>query len=863
MNVDRQPFQEAVDTALFFGGGARREIVDDIKAALLAEVPLITLTGTDGSGKTMICRIVEQELQDEAEILFFDQGVESFDELINRITTYIGFSGSTEVTDRKARLEKAFDLLNQQNRRLVLMIDGADRIFPATLERIRRMLDQINIKRIAVQLLFSGRPLFSINYRQLAIITFKGAEEKHFSLDPLDGKAIHQYLTHCLEILGVDEERHFSPQQAERIADIARGNFLLINRLGAEYLESTEQGGDAAEGEDAPEDDTEASQLEEEADLSAGMTNVDLDFLKVPRLRPRWYAAGIIVIGLILLLVILKNGNDDPAEEVPSDSADVPELTLEKVEPDPIDIPTPVAPVEPLTPPERRDVEVPEPPQVAGSDREAATPLAQEALTEAVPTPQERQSGLSEPEEDQALQEATAEARLRSEAAEEETAEIEQEQAAVRIETEVEAIEDSLPKESLEAVTDAARVRSEAAQAETTALETTQGVASEGDERSTEPAEEAQPPAGGTTVTESVASGTEAPQSLVPEETAQVSLQTEQAPPATTETATAVSTVEQTRVAAETALREEEELLAEISVNTPPEPVAAQPESQQVSARADQRTQDAEPGSGEATGAGVEASGAESGVIAPAESEVEDVPGRPASPEAFQIPQLTVVTKKKSNPETVPTTVVTLKDERKVRPDQISEQQAPEAADSQPPSTQPEDTGEPPAAVDQRPAVIAEPSAEPSSAAVTEPVQVASVPALSPEQNSPSQPRVAPELPPKQPEVYYAERLAAGSRWLVGGSRDKYTVRLMVLDSGNAQQNVRDMLAEEGYRPIMDQLYILKQSGQPQTVMIYWGEFDSQSEARQAKNQLPEFLDKLQPSELPIKEAVAKARGSQ
>ena len=479
MNVDRQPFQEAVDTALFFGGGARREIVDDIKAALLAEVPLITLTGTDGSGKTMICRMVEQELQDKAEILFFEQGVESFDELINRINTYIGFSGGAEGTDPKVRLEKAFDLLNQQNRRLVLMIDGAEKIFPATLERVRRMLDQINTKRIAVQLLFSGRPLFSINYRQLAIITFKGAEEKHFSLDPLDGKAIHQYLTHCLEILGVEEERHFSLQQAERIGDIARGNFLLINQLGAEYLESTEQASEAAKSEDEPEDDTESSQLEEEADLPVGMTNVDLDFLKVPRLRPRWYALGITIIGLILLVVLLKNGNDEPPEEVPSESADVPELTLEKVEPDPIDIPTPVAPVEPLTPPETRDVEVSEPPQavassqspVTGTERETATPLVQEDLIEIVPTPQERQSLLDEPEEDQALQEATAEARLRSEAAEEETAEIEQEQAVVRTETEVEAIEDSLPKESLEAVTDAARERSEAAEEETAEIE--------------------------------------------------------------------------------------------------------------------------------------------------------------------------------------------------------------------------------------------------------------------------------------------------------------------------------------------------------------------------------------------------------
>ena len=74
MKTNRQPFQDTIDTATFYGGGARRAIVEDIKAALTDEVQLLTLTGTDGSGKTMICRVVEQELQRKAEILFFEQG---------------------------------------------------------------------------------------------------------------------------------------------------------------------------------------------------------------------------------------------------------------------------------------------------------------------------------------------------------------------------------------------------------------------------------------------------------------------------------------------------------------------------------------------------------------------------------------------------------------------------------------------------------------------------------------------------------------------------------------------------------------------------------------------------------------------
>jgi len=71
------------------------------------------------------------------------------------------------------------------------------------------------------------------------------------------------------------------------------------------------------------------------------------------------------------------------------------------------------------------------------------------------------------------------------------------------------------------------------------------------------------------------------------------------------------------------------------------------------------------------------------------------------------------------------------------------------------------------------------------------------------------------------------------------------------------------MLSEEGYQPFRDQLYILKRSGQPQTVMLYYGEFDSQAEASQAKSNLPSSLTKLDPYAISVKEAVAKARSGQ
>jgi hypothetical protein len=45
--------------------------------------------------------------------------------------------------------------------------------------------------------------------------------------------------------------------------------------------------------------------------------------------------------------------------------------------------------------------------------------------------------------------------------------------------------------------------------------------------------------------------------------------------------------------------------------------------------------------------------------------------------------------------------------------------------------------------------------------------------------------------------------------------------------------------------------------------MLYWGEFDTPAQAREARNRLPSFLSRLEPFEIPVKDAVAKARAGQ
>lgn len=218
--LDRQPFQETIDTVFFFSGGGRREIIDEIKTSLSQSVPLLLLTGSEGSGKTMVCRMVEKELPPEMIPVFLPQAINSFDDLVNIVLQEMGLNleEDEQKADTTALLEKIVTALHERNRRLVIFFDEAEKIYLATLERVRKLLDQVNEQEVVFQFVFSGRQLFEENLQQLSIVTFKDIEERRYTLNPLNEVESCQYLNHCMKIASGEDDAFFSQDLVNKVS---------------------------------------------------------------------------------------------------------------------------------------------------------------------------------------------------------------------------------------------------------------------------------------------------------------------------------------------------------------------------------------------------------------------------------------------------------------------------------------------------------------------------------------------------------------------------------------------------------------------------------------------------------------------
>ena len=202
VQFNREPFQDRIDTAFFFSGGKRRQIVDEIKHALSQSVPLLIVTGEEGAGKTMVCRMVEKELPVECTSVFLPRTIESFDDMVAIVAQEVNMGpeaeGAQAVTGEL--IEKIVNRLKERGQRLVIIFDEAEKIFLATLERIRKIIDRVNVDGVFFQILLSGRHQLNDNLIQLSIVSFQEAEERRFELEPLDDAAVGSYINHCVKV---------------------------------------------------------------------------------------------------------------------------------------------------------------------------------------------------------------------------------------------------------------------------------------------------------------------------------------------------------------------------------------------------------------------------------------------------------------------------------------------------------------------------------------------------------------------------------------------------------------------------------------------------------------------------------------
>jgi len=236
--LERPPFKITPDTSLFYEGGNRGAALEAVKYAILQGDGIIKVVGEVGSGKTMLCRMLEVRLPNYVEIVYLANPSLSPEKILHVIATEMKLPVKQD-DDKSKVMQMLQDYLldvHAKGRQVVVFIEEAQGMPLETLEEIRLLSNLETNHFKMLQMVLFGQPELDENLAKRQIRQLKERVAHHFSLDMFDKKDIQSYLNFRLRAAGYKGADLFSTRHASVIAKYSKGLTRRINILADKTL---------------------------------------------------------------------------------------------------------------------------------------------------------------------------------------------------------------------------------------------------------------------------------------------------------------------------------------------------------------------------------------------------------------------------------------------------------------------------------------------------------------------------------------------------------------------------------------------------------------------------------------------------
>jgi len=242
-HLTHPPFAEEPDPEVFFPGARREEICQSLILDVLAGKRLIKLVGREGSGKTLLWRMMADRLPSEYEVIFLENPMGTLDDLLRVVCIDLGMDprGQQGEIDYLAELYRLLARKKADQIKVVLIVDEAEKLFLATLERLLLHIGDSG-EELEWTTILVGRPGLDANLDQLSVFCATIDIHSGYCLEDLTESETRQYLWFRLNAAGMPREQYeaiFPEGAVAKIFDTARGNLRMTNILAEEALQAS------------------------------------------------------------------------------------------------------------------------------------------------------------------------------------------------------------------------------------------------------------------------------------------------------------------------------------------------------------------------------------------------------------------------------------------------------------------------------------------------------------------------------------------------------------------------------------------------------------------------------------------------
>ena len=236
--LKQPPFRITPDTSLFYPGGERGVVLEALMYAILNGEGIVKVVGEVGSGKTMLCRMLEKELPDKVEIVYIANPSLTPENILHAIA----FELKLELASDTSRFEVMNSLQNyllqrhSQGRQVVVFVEEAQSMPLRTLEEVRLLSNLETQHNKLLQIVLFGQPELDEMIATPQIRQLKERITYSFRLNPFAANDIREYLNSRVRACGYRAGSLFDRTAVREVEYYSRGLLRRINILADKAL---------------------------------------------------------------------------------------------------------------------------------------------------------------------------------------------------------------------------------------------------------------------------------------------------------------------------------------------------------------------------------------------------------------------------------------------------------------------------------------------------------------------------------------------------------------------------------------------------------------------------------------------------
>jgi general secretion pathway protein A len=234
--LKEDPFNVTSDPDFFFSSRHHAEAFSHLIYGIQQRKGIMVVTGEIGTGKTTLCRMLLNRLDDQIKTALILNPQFSQTQLLHLILKDLGVESRPR---SKLALTEALNqfLLEQssQGHNVVLIIDEAQNLDVRQLEQIRLLSNLETEKTKLLQIVLVGQPELLDKLKLNSLRQLNQRITVRYHLLPLTKEEIHNYILHRINVASLSPESEpavtFTREATETIFNLSRGTPRLINIL--------------------------------------------------------------------------------------------------------------------------------------------------------------------------------------------------------------------------------------------------------------------------------------------------------------------------------------------------------------------------------------------------------------------------------------------------------------------------------------------------------------------------------------------------------------------------------------------------------------------------------------------------------